>query len=161
MQSKRRAWLIAPLIAVAPLTAVADDNDAAKLISECGIPDLPQSSVDSCLERVRILEETEPSPQLQSLEGNLEQRTSGHLRSTRSVAPRIAPAAMATPRGADPRSAGAEAESGTGIPDDEDRSQPPSGAQAEDEPPIADPPDALPAKESSRDEQPNDPGEQP
>jgi hypothetical protein len=159
MRSKRRAWLIVPLIAVGPVAAVADDSDAAKLISECGVSDLPQSSIDSCLERVRILEETEPSPQLQSLEGNLEQRESGRLRSARAVATPIAPAAA--PRETDPRSAEAEAESGPKILDDEDRSQVPSGGQAEDEPPIADPPDAPPAEGSFVDGRSNDPGEQP
>ena len=32
----------------------------------------------SCLERARVLDETDPSPQLQSLEAQLEQRETGH-----------------------------------------------------------------------------------
>lgn len=43
-------------------------------MSECSAPDIPAASVDSCLERVRILEETESSPDLVGLEARLEAR---------------------------------------------------------------------------------------
>src|ERR1700719_1585138 len=76
MRPERKLWLIAPLLCLWSLNASADDGDVAKVISECGAADLPQGAVDSCLERVRVLEETEPSSRLQSLEASLEQRES-------------------------------------------------------------------------------------
>jgi hypothetical protein len=56
-------------------------------MTECSGPDLPASSVDSCLERVRIQEETNPSPGLESLEASLEARaTAGHEPASRASA---------------------------------------------------------------------------
>ena len=52
MQTQVRFCLIVPLVCIWPLIANADNSDAATLVSECGTPDLPQSAVDSCLERV-------------------------------------------------------------------------------------------------------------
>lgn len=60
-------------LAGASTGAVAGD-DVSTVKSQCGVPDLAASSVDSCLERVRVLEETDPSADLQSLEQKLEQR---------------------------------------------------------------------------------------
>jgi hypothetical protein len=155
MRSNRSVWFIAPLLAVWPLAAGADDNEAAKLISECSIPDLPQSSVDSCLERVRVLEETEPSSQLQSLEGGLEEREAGRMRSARAAP--TPPATMQTLPDANWQSAQARDDSAPETAN-EDRSQPPpSASEVEDEPPIADPPDVPSAGAS--DEQMNDPGQ--
>jgi hypothetical protein len=47
------------------------------VLADCGSADLADSQVDSCLERARVLDETDPSPQLQSLEAQLEQRATG------------------------------------------------------------------------------------
>lgn len=58
---------------VAPPAFAADDT-AGAVLADCGSSDLPVSAIDSCLERVRVLDETDPSPQLQSLEAQLEQR---------------------------------------------------------------------------------------
>jgi hypothetical protein len=78
----RMAWqsLLAILVlsgATSRASAAAHDNDVAQLMSECGISDLADMAVDSCLERVRVVDETNPSPQLQSLEARLEERKSG------------------------------------------------------------------------------------
>jgi hypothetical protein len=54
--------------------ALAADDNAGAVLADCAAPDLPNSAIDSCLERVRVLDETDPSPQLQSLEAQLEQR---------------------------------------------------------------------------------------
>lgn len=84
----RMAWqsLLAILVlsgATSRALAAAHDNDVAQLMSECGAPDLAPMAVDSCLERVRVVDETSPSPQLQSLEARLEERKSGKRATTR------------------------------------------------------------------------------
>ncbi|HEY3637046.1 MAG TPA: hypothetical protein VGK90_02760 [Rhizomicrobium sp.] len=77
------------LLAAAPApAALAADDDASKALADCGPADLPDSQVDSCLERVRVLDETNPSPELQSLEAQLEQRETGGHRRTATGAPR-------------------------------------------------------------------------
>ena len=54
-----------------------DGKDAlAKLTTDCGAVDLAEASVDSCLERARVLDETNPSPDVEVLEAKLEQRAS-------------------------------------------------------------------------------------
>lgn len=60
------------LLATATLPACAQQDDANKVIAECSRP--PREAIDSCLERVRVLNETNPSPQLQSLEAALSGR---------------------------------------------------------------------------------------
>ena len=98
MQTQVRFCLIVPLVCIWPLIANADNSDAATLVSEGGTPDLPQSAVDSCLERVRVLEETEPSAQLQALEASLERRESGRLATARAAAaPAASPRDFAPP----------------------------------------------------------------
>lgn len=89
----RMAWqsLLAILVLSGPTSralAAAHDNDVAQLMSECGAPDLADTAVDSCLERVRVVDETNPSPQLQSLEARLDERKSGiHSRTSRTQPP--------------------------------------------------------------------------
>jgi hypothetical protein len=156
MRSNAKGLFIAPLLTVWPLAAGADDGEAAKLIAECSVPELPQASVDSCLERVRVLEETEPSSRLQSLEGALEEREAGRWHSARAVMAPSPPAAMSAPPDSYSRSAGVDDKS-VAENRDEDGSQPPPGSQMEDEPPVADPPDAPFAGDRSSDEQLNDP----
>ncbi len=66
------------LLGLAAPVAHARDSDADAFILECGTSDLPDAAVDSCLERARVLEETNPSARLESLEARLEQRESGY-----------------------------------------------------------------------------------
>jgi len=70
-------FLLFLCVAGAPAAGAADDS-AAAVVADCGSADLPDSQLDSCLERVRVLDETDPSAQLQSLEAQLEQRETGH-----------------------------------------------------------------------------------
>lgn len=148
-----KLWLIVPVLCAWPLATNADDSEAATLTAECGAQDMPQASVDSCLERVRILEETEPSAQLQSLEGRLEKRERGETlaRSESTSAPqadtsRPAPVAPLS-RAGNPYAPEIQ---------DQDNSQNLSGSEADDQPPIADPPSGT-AEDQSRGEQPEPP----
>ncbi|HEX3665858.1 MAG TPA: hypothetical protein VHU23_11560 [Rhizomicrobium sp.] len=82
----------------APSVRAAEDN-ASAVLSDCSAPDLPQSAMDSCLERVRVLDETDPSAQLQSLEAQLEQRETGKRTARsqpRSLEPGAGPAPVET-----------------------------------------------------------------
>jgi hypothetical protein len=62
------------LVLAAATSGARARDDANALQSECGAPDLSASAVDSCLERVRVLEETSPNADLQNLERTLEER---------------------------------------------------------------------------------------
>ena len=149
--------LVVPLLAFGPLNARADDPETAKLASECSAPDLPQSGLDSCLERVRVREETEPSAQLQALEATLEQRESGRPThaETATTSPRaieVAPEPMAPDGPVAQDQSAPEPNEVPGSPVAQDQSAAPvvgldspaerSGAELEDEPPVADAPDA-------------------
>ncbi|HEY6577988.1 MAG TPA: hypothetical protein VIY09_01575 [Rhizomicrobium sp.] len=155
----------------APAAFAGDDNDSA-VMADCGVADLPAAAIDSCLERVRVLDETEPSPHLQALEARLEERATGQP--TRGGAePDRRPAASGTDSyGAGAYDSGtaedaqqpamAEPDSGATLStqspaplsaeqgaEQEYPAQQPSARQdrspdadAEDEPPIEDPPDA-------------------
>lgn len=59
------------------LPAAAAQSDVTAVLSDCGASDLPPSTLDSCLERVRVLNETSPSPELASLEARLEETKHG------------------------------------------------------------------------------------
>ena len=141
MRRDGKLWLIAALLCIWPMAANADEGEAAKLVSECGAADLPQGSLDSCLERVRVLEETDPSPQLQTLEASLEQRESG-----RPVRARAAAAAARVVEVAPGPNMRADEDSGreqsSPPPATRESSAPRSGASLEDEPPVSDAPDA-------------------
>lgn len=145
-------WLIAPLVCFWPLAAAADGNDTAKVISECSAPDLPQASLDSCLERVRVLEETEPSSGLQALEASLEQRESGVPATTRTAAT-PPPAASEIAPESDVAAAGDEAQDESAARRaDPDNSPPRSGPSVEDEPPVADAPDVPSSTDRAADD---------
>ena len=78
----RMAWQsIAAILfvsgATSPALAASRGDDVAQVIAECGASDLADAAVGPCLERVRVVDETNPSPQLQSLEAQLEERKSG------------------------------------------------------------------------------------
>jgi hypothetical protein len=150
MRPHFKLWLFAPLLCW-PMVVCADEDPVAKLISDCGAADLSQESLDSCLERVRVLEETDPSPQLQTLEATLEQRESG--RPVRTPAPRVvevAPEANTTAQEESERDQSVQAAQ-------PDSSVPRSGAALEDEPPVSDPPDTPAGTDSSRNNDADDP----
>jgi len=58
----------------APSALAGGGDDATSIMADCGGSNLPASAIDSCLERVRVLDETDPSAELQSLEARLEER---------------------------------------------------------------------------------------
>jgi hypothetical protein len=60
------------LVAGSAYAATAPDS-AESVLHDCNVASLPSEQVDSCLERVRVLDETNPSPALQSLEVKLSQ----------------------------------------------------------------------------------------
>jgi len=150
-------WLIVPLLCLWPLSASADDGEVAKVLSECGAADLPQASLDSCIERVRVLEETEPSSRLQTLQASLEQRESGRPVRARTAAPAAPPAAEVASepyRATQGRSEQNESIYRSAEPDS---SPPPSGSRFEDEPPVSDTTDDPSGPDSQTDEDANDP----
>jgi hypothetical protein len=150
-----KLWLIAPVFCAWPLAASADDSEPARLIAECGAADLPQASVDSCLERARVLDETEPSAQLQSVERQLEKREVG-----KTVSARAEPAPAPPDDNSRPvRRIAPPAREGDGSLTenyDQDSAQNLSGSEAEDQPPLADPP-AGTLEDRSDAEQPDNP----
>ncbi|HEY2445077.1 MAG TPA: hypothetical protein VGI20_05000 [Rhizomicrobium sp.] len=100
MRTARLSLLPILGLAAAALALPASAHDTGTLLSECGTADLPDSAVDSCLERVRVADETQPSPQLQSLEAQLVERKSG--KHPPMGAPRgMSPQATAQPRSVD------------------------------------------------------------
>lgn len=60
-----------------PSAAGAGTDETGAVLSDCNASGLTKADVDMCLERVRILDETNPSPQLESLEAKLEEKKSG------------------------------------------------------------------------------------
>lgn len=74
-----RIWLLGAavfLVSGGAYAVEAEGDSTSAVQAACSTPDLPAASVDSCLERVRILEETQPSADLESLEARLEARVS-------------------------------------------------------------------------------------
>lgn len=72
-----RIWLLPVAVLLAAGTASAAEtagDTASAVMSECSAVVIPAATVDSCLERVRILEETQSSPGLATLEARLEAR---------------------------------------------------------------------------------------
>jgi hypothetical protein len=61
------------MVSAAALPACAQQDNFDSVMADCG-GRIPARVVDSCLERVRVLDETNPSPQLQSLEAQLSRR---------------------------------------------------------------------------------------
>jgi hypothetical protein len=77
LRSVTCASLLLFLSAAAAPAVLAAEDQTSSVLADCGSGDLPYSQVDSCLERVRVLDETDPSPQLESLEAQLESRETG------------------------------------------------------------------------------------
>ena len=141
MRRNGKLWLIAPLVCFWPMGANAESGDAANLVTECGALDLPQATLDSCLERVRVREETDPSPQLQALEASLEQRETGHPVRTQSAAATSHMVEVAPERDAVTAD---ENEQDTSSPQPEQaQTTPRSGVTLEDEPPVSDAPEGA------------------
>lgn len=73
-------WSVLVAIAFGVLTSSGDaragDNKEAlrDLLADCGGPSVSPSDIDGCLERAREIDETSPSPQLQSLLAKLERQ---------------------------------------------------------------------------------------
>lgn len=62
------------LVSAAPAVAAPGDDTPAEVMRDCGGDSLPRDEVSSCLERARVLDQSNPSAELQSLEARLEQR---------------------------------------------------------------------------------------
>ncbi|MGH6876611.1 MAG: hypothetical protein ACREHV_04440 [Rhizomicrobium sp.] len=158
------------LLGAASPAALAQDDDATTVMADCGAPDLSGSALDSCLERVRVLDETDPSPRLQSLEARLEQREAGRVAGvaappapseqgsygaqgygsgTSQIGDNPQQPASREPDG-DVAPSAAQPAAPLAEPDVISQSPPPASVSpdqrgdtdAEDEPPIADPPDS-------------------
>ena len=141
-------WLFLPLTFIPPFCAsAAEDTDASRLIAECSASDLPQSSIDSCLERVRVREETDPSSELQSLEATLECDEKGGTMHSMLDAQAAAPneVSEAGPAATEPDAIAPQ------VPDN-GNARALAGTEAEDQPPVADPPDDAPTAETSTDD---------
>jgi hypothetical protein len=123
----------------APASAAPQDGDSGGLMTECGGIDLPDSVVDLCLERVRVREETDPTPELQSLEARLEQRAAGRTESVQA-APRASPDVEKSgglpPDGSD--SPAATAQSGQGAATTDAQEEPPPANNDDLHPPVSD-----------------------
>jgi hypothetical protein len=65
------------LLGLLALPACAQQDSPEAVVADCSGP-IPREKVDSCLERARVLDETNPSPQMQSLEAQLELRERHH-----------------------------------------------------------------------------------
>lgn len=95
-RSCTRVSLALLLSALATPAVFAAEDQASTVVADCGAADLPDSQVDSCLERARVLDETNPSPELQSLEAQLEQRATGKRRASRESRTLQSPAGSAS-----------------------------------------------------------------
>src|ERR1700755_2789784 len=78
----RLSFMSAALCAVCavavPIAALsATDDTEREILADCGQSNLAASIVDSCLERARILDETDPSPQVETLIAKLGRDTAG------------------------------------------------------------------------------------
>jgi hypothetical protein len=124
--------------ATAQAEGTAQDSPTA-VLADCGSAELSNSQVDSCLERARVLDETDPSPQLQSLEAQLEQRETGHR------------AVRRDPRPLQPSSAPADSDPGPHAPEptvvESERSLPPAAAEPDQDRSAASDTPASPAPE--------------
>jgi hypothetical protein len=168
----RAFWLgsIAVLLCAGLPSVVGAAADETRIVlSDCDASGLTPSDVDICLERVRILDETSPSPQLESLEAKLEEKKAGKPNSaaseppaplqplqevtvgptTAAAAPSASFAGPVSPSIAEPENSSRPAEVANGTDADPGRIASENGPNEasqgsfadDDEPPIADPPD--------------------
>lgn len=157
MRRDGKLWIIAPLLCLWPIAANAENGDSAKLIAECGAADLSQASLDSCLERVRVREETDPSSQLQTLEANLEQRESGRPPAAQTAPPAAPRVVDVAPEPKAVTLDDSERDQPSPQPQQADNSAPRSGAALEDEPPVSDAPDAPAGTDPAAEDETGDP----
>lgn len=170
----RMIWLSFPavfVLAAVPLAASAADKETDSVLADCGPSGLSTATVDSCLERIRVLDETNPSPALQSLEAKLEEQKSGPRHDAAASGPprqlqalqeetvaadpvvvQSPPppdALMATPAAPTTQpsesSENPQADSGYSANARPGSSETAPASLMDDEPPIADPPDDAPA----------------
>lgn len=66
-------WSSLSALLLSAMPACAQQDSLDSVMADCG-GRIPPRLVDSCLERVRVLDETNPSPQLQALEAQLSSR---------------------------------------------------------------------------------------
>lgn len=64
---------LAALLLAGSATAAQAPDSAASVLHDCSAANLPPDTVDSCLERTRVLDESNPDPALRSLEVKLSQ----------------------------------------------------------------------------------------
>jgi hypothetical protein len=65
------------LLGLLALPACAQQDSPEAVVADCS-GHIPREKVDNCLERARVIDETNPSAQLQSLEAQLELRARHH-----------------------------------------------------------------------------------
>lgn len=170
--AQRAFWPIVAALAVVSATLPAhaglfgDDDTLQSVTADCGRPDLPIDSIDSCLERVRVLSETDPSPQLEALEAQIERRADDAEDGTTAPAkpaPKVLPGTAVTnspaespatdPPPAQPQADHAPAPVATGNPYTTDRA-----ATAENDPPAEiDGDDEAPPVEGKNDDRADPP----
>ena len=116
--------IAAMLVAGAAYAAPAPDS-AASVLHDCSVDGLLPDQVDSCLERTRVLDESNPDPKLQSLEVKLSQMEA-----------KQPPRALGTANSAPPSSAQDDTEIQEVAPPD--TTPPPAQAKAPDSAPHVD-----------------------
>ena len=139
------------LASAAPAFAGAGDDTVAEVMRDCGGNSLPRDQVSTCLERARVLDQSEPSAQLQSLEAQLEQRVKGGYGNDDEAGPPPPPPTYGPDNGPSDDQMGPDDQ---GPPDEDsgpddqgpppqgygpdDRGPPNAGPSDEDEPPVDD-----------------------
>lgn len=69
--------LLGAVIPVGAACSPSNPDTAQAVLADCDRPDLPDSAVDSCLERARVMDETSPSPEMHTLVATLSRRPDG------------------------------------------------------------------------------------
>jgi hypothetical protein len=87
-----------------------DDGDLKTLLAECGGASVSGSDIDSCLERARLMGETDPSPKLQTLTARLERKAEQEEEDEPTPADAAQPAPIAPSGGGTPVTAGVAAD---------------------------------------------------
>jgi hypothetical protein len=89
----------------------AEDDDTLKtLIAECSGPNVSSPDIDGCLERARVMGETDPSPRLQTLTAKLERLAEQQDQDEAVPADAATPAPTAQGGGGVPAAAGLTAD---------------------------------------------------
>jgi hypothetical protein len=128
------AFLLASAV---PAFAAPGDDTPAEVMRDCGGASLPRDQVSSCLERARVIDQSDPSAEMESLEAKLEQRVKAEPEDD------VGPAPPPPDEGMDDDDAGRPGMGPDyqGPPDEDygpDDQGPPQAAPDDDEPPIDD-----------------------